>query len=179
MKVFGVGLPRTGTRSLLAGLQTMGLRVVHAMHLKGCSYDDADAFADTPIWADWRLLANQYRDAKFILTIRDPAAWFESFVRALRDSYLYTVHQPETCTGRAAVDRRCYIKVFHGCPVAEADFRQVYIDHSEMVQTYFGGSDRLLVIDISKPGALATTSGFLGLKVMNFPNVNELSKVNR
>lgn len=177
MKVFGIGLPRTGTRSLLCGLQTLGLRVRHAMHLSRSSLDDADAFADTPIWCDWPLLAETYPDSKFILTTRDKKAWFESFKRRLGPFYNQILMDESTVRGGPrGVDLRCYRTVFQSMPLRQSFFGAIYDQHERTARDTLS-SQRLLVIDVSESGALKKVSEFLGLEPVDFPNVNQLAQI--
>lgn len=92
MKVFCVGLSNTGTTSLTVALRTLGFDAVH-WHLTrhAYRYEDAgiainwplferyDAFADTPVARIFRELDAAYPQARFILTVRDPRRWLDSF----------------------------------------------------------------------------------------------------
>lgn len=100
MQVIGAGLGRTGTYSLKAALNQLGLGPCH--HMEAVRHDlsgqvplwDA-AVAGHPDWAaifkgygsavDWptasffRELAGAYPQAKFVLSVRSPESWAESF----------------------------------------------------------------------------------------------------
>ncbi len=100
MQVIGAGLGRTGTYSLKAALNQLGLGPCH--HMEAVRQDmpgqvplwDA-AVAGHPDWAaifqgygsavDWptasffRELAGAYPQAKFVLSVRSPESWAESF----------------------------------------------------------------------------------------------------
>jgi hypothetical protein len=103
-KVFVVSLHRTGTRSVTSLLRSLGLNaqhwlgrhngtdfeslisgrerdLVHIAELMAPAIDDFDAVSDVPIPVLYRQLATMYRDAKFILVERDPAAWVSSVRR--------------------------------------------------------------------------------------------------
>ncbi len=99
LKVIGAGLGRTGTLSLKLALEHIGLGPCYHMsemlaqmrsHLplwieaaKGQPQWDAifagyQSTTDYPGCMFWRELADQYPEAKIVLTTRDPDKWFES-----------------------------------------------------------------------------------------------------
>jgi hypothetical protein len=92
MKIFCIGLAKTGTYSLSQALTTLGFNTIHdsslcahitARVLAGDKPDDlisrADAFCDWPhpILA-FPILGEMYPDSCFILTDREPEAWIRS-----------------------------------------------------------------------------------------------------
>lgn len=111
MKVIGAGFGRTGTASLKAALERLGLGPCYHMSAviaeprrvrqwldvgEGRSADWDALFAgfasalDWPAASYWRELAAHYPDAKVILTVRDPDRWYDSvsstiFARALAE----------------------------------------------------------------------------------------------
>jgi hypothetical protein len=99
LRVIGVGFARTGTTSLKAALETLGFgpcyhmfdamseprRVRQWLDLARGGAPDWDAIfdgyasaLDWPAAAYWRQLADAYPDAKLVLTVRDPDAWYDS-----------------------------------------------------------------------------------------------------
>jgi hypothetical protein len=98
LDVIGVGLGRTGTLSLKVALEILGLKPCHHMievwanpatigdWLEAADgqpnwakiYDGFSATVDYPGCHFWRELLITYPQAKFVLTVRDPADWFES-----------------------------------------------------------------------------------------------------
>lgn len=97
MKLFGVGLHRTGTKSLSSALEILGLRVIHypddpctEHELKnGCAelsvLRDYDALTDLPAAAFYRELDKAYPGSKFILTVRKTNPWIQSVSRHLAE----------------------------------------------------------------------------------------------
>ncbi len=96
MKIFCIGLSKTGTTSITEALRILGYDAVHWYATKQAfryTNDDRgggididwdfferhDAFADTPIARIYPQLDDHYPDAKFILTLRDIDAWLDSF----------------------------------------------------------------------------------------------------
>lgn len=84
-KIFGIGLSRTGTKSLAAALQILGYNTLHYCPLvnngEGVSLDDIkkyDAVVSTSFYNMYATLDLQYPNGKFILTTRDEECWFTS-----------------------------------------------------------------------------------------------------
>lgn len=114
LKVIGAGFGRTGTASLKAALDRLGLGPCYHMSTiiaeprrvrqwldvgEGRASDWDGLFGgfhsaiDWPAASYWRELAAHYPDAKVILTVRDPERWYESvsstiFARALAERRL-------------------------------------------------------------------------------------------
>ncbi|GAA3448062.1 sulfotransferase family protein [Planomonospora venezuelensis] len=99
LEVIGAGLGRTGTSSLKLALERLGFTpCYHMFEVLGSSermrqwtdvaqggvqdweavFHGYRACVDFPAAAYWRELAAHYPEAKVILTLRDPGAWFES-----------------------------------------------------------------------------------------------------
>ena len=84
-KIFGIGLSRTGTKSLAAALQILGYNTLHYCPLvnkrDSISSDDIkkyDAIISTKFYGIYSVLDLQYPNSKFILTTRDKEHWFSS-----------------------------------------------------------------------------------------------------
>lgn len=88
LSILCVGLPRTGTTSLVKALNLLGLRAIHFHPEKllavgrRCDwrvYDDVDAAADFPASPYYREILQEYPEARCILTLREPReAWMNS-----------------------------------------------------------------------------------------------------
>lgn len=98
MKVFGIGLSRTGTTSLTAALGALGFRTLHfpddafserdlrdrpppdkPMRMSALAH--YDAMTDTPAALCYRQLDLGYPGSRFVLTLRDETSWLESVRR--------------------------------------------------------------------------------------------------
>src|SRR2546423_11515209 len=98
--VVGLGLSRTGTRSLGAALRLLGYRTIHFLghrdDLWQPLWEDAmaarpvdlpaafaayDAITDIPGAVFHSLWLEQFRNVKFVLTWREPRAWLASMER--------------------------------------------------------------------------------------------------
>lgn len=77
MRVYGIGLSKTGTRSLTEALTILMSR--KAYH--GCDVGTIaarGAATDSPVAARYRALDELWPNSKFILTVRDEDEWIES-----------------------------------------------------------------------------------------------------
>ena len=98
LKIFGVGLSRTGTSSLASFFTTMGLKVIHfdmdlTAHLPRSAntsfewrgvYDGFDAVFDLPTAFYYRELLSVYPQALFVSSYRTPDNWYASFANYLQ-----------------------------------------------------------------------------------------------
>jgi hypothetical protein len=119
-----------------------------------------DAFTDNPYFSIWRPLAESYPEARFVLTVRDRAAWIESCVRFYR--------------GRRVRPMRRWMFGAHADPSATADARDAWLArfdaHNAAVQAYFATRPgRLLVLDITSGDGWSVLCPFLGEPVPNRP----------
>ena len=84
MKVFGIGLMRTGTLSLTRALQRLGLRSSHFEPFSMQAYAHLDAVCDTPVPMLYPYLDHLFPGSRFILTVRSPGTWLRSVERHIR-----------------------------------------------------------------------------------------------
>ncbi len=112
LKVIGAGMARTGTSSLKAALSELGFGPCYQMRellshpeqvtfwsqaswVKAIDWDelfqDYQATVDFPSYRYYYQLLQYYPDAKVILTVRDPQAWYESALNTI-----YQVVEPQT-----------------------------------------------------------------------------------
>ncbi len=145
-KIFGVGLPRTGTTSVSMAMIELGYRTGHVCFHESL-YDQGDCFFDTPVYVDYPLLDKRYPNSKFILTWRDPKAWFVSFQK-----HLLPFFSPlkEENLGDAIVWKemwRCYSAVF-GRPETLTPYSLMlhYQRHRQEVEKYFRNRPNDLLI---------------------------------
>jgi hypothetical protein len=115
LQIIGAGLPRTGTTSTRAALERLGFGpcyhmfeiITHPDHVDrwlpaatgrpldwSRVLDGYQATQDWPASHFWREQAATFPEAKVVLTVRDPHAWFVSF-RVLVTRRAATDHQEE------------------------------------------------------------------------------------
>lgn len=116
--VIGAGFPRTGTTSMKAALERLGLGPCHHMSEVLESSSLADRWAsiagtpsgevdwarlvegwrsgvDWPLSFFWRELADAFPDARILLTVRDPYRWYASMHATIFEAIRESVRAPE------------------------------------------------------------------------------------
>ena len=170
MRIVGVGLNKTGTKTLAHYLKGLGMRHrsfeydAFQLYRQGRttelldSMEGFDSFEDWPWPLIWRQIEERYPDTRFILTVRkDADTWYRSLCHmAVRmgplkdyEQHIYGYAMPQ---GR----RREHI--------------DYYERHNQEVMEHFAGqSDRFVRICWEEPGALAALSEFLGTDLGEAP----------
>ena len=173
MKIFCLGLSKTGTSSLADALNLLGYKTVHWHYTKKIfkycgdtieiDYDkfiNYDAFGDTPIARIYTILDKKYPGSKFILTTRDERKWAESFrnqfENGLSDKFEARLHRDLYGTDSYNFDL---------CTTA-------FINHTIDVKEYFEGrKDDLLIINVTEGDGWEKLCHFLGKEIpdVEFP----------
>lgn len=173
MKIFCIGLSKTGTNSLTSALNILGYKAVHWHYTrKVFSYRDGsikihynkfldyDAFADTPIARIYPELDKRFPGSKFILTTRDESSWAKSFrsqfENGVSDEFEARLHMD--LYGTDGYDHDLCVAAF--------------AKHTENVKKYFEGrEDDLLVINVTEGEGWEKLCKFLGKAVpdVEFP----------
>ena len=170
LEIIGAGFGRTGTNSLKLALEHLGFGPCHHMfevrdnpeHLPDW---EAAAHGDTVDWDRvfqgyrsqvdwpgaryWRDLAAHFPQAKVILTVRDPDAWFDS-VQATIVPFLAArgTHQSPHMNAIAEMAHRSIeAQVFDNRMSDRAHATRVFRQHIAEVQSEVPG-DRLLTFDL-------------------------------
>ncbi|MFD0686098.1 sulfotransferase family protein [Actinomadura fibrosa] len=209
MEVIGAGFGRTGTASLRAALETLGFAPCYHMSVviqepfrvrqwldvaegRGPGWDEVfagfPAAVDWPAASYWRELAAHYPDAKVILTVRDPARWYDSVAGTIFASALAERRPPPLrrritrwLVERRAPDFALYPRmakatvmdrVFDGRVGDRAHVLAVFERHIAEVKAEIP-PERLLVLDVRD--GWEPLCAFLGVPVPDepFPEVNE------
>jgi Sulfotransferase domain len=76
--VWGIGLTRTGTRSLNRALEMLGYRAVHYPTIAMLLHEPLEAATDEPVAVMYRYLDFVYPNSQFILTERNEDEWLRS-----------------------------------------------------------------------------------------------------
>lgn len=154
LKVFGIGLSRTGTKSLNAALRRLGFDVRHYPMdpvtarevVTGRPYSllrRCDGLTDLHAAVRFRALDARYPGSKFVLTTRDKEPWLDSCRRHFAHHRLENDPQPL---------RSMVIKLRQQAyGVVEFDrevFSAAYDRHVEGVLAHFGSRGDLVVVNI-------------------------------
>lgn len=160
-KVFGVGLSRTGTRSLNSALQMLGFNTVHYptdpvvyREIANGQFDltllkHYDGVTDITVAPYYVQLDKTYPNSKFILTVREKNGWLNSCKNHWRNSPFDEETDDPQRKARLEL-RRFFRAATYGCyDFAPERFAWVYDQHVKNVMEYFKDRpDQLLVINV-------------------------------
>ena len=149
-RVFGIGLPRTGTLSLSIALNSIGIPTVHgayemfpgALDLSHTIYHEYRGFVDTPFYLLFDELNARYPDSKFILTTRSLDRWLDSCA---------TLWEYKTAAFPQNHPVWLYAAMTFGTHSYNSRrFGEVYHQHREFVDRFFASVDksRCLTLDL-------------------------------
>jgi hypothetical protein len=155
-KLFGLGLSKTGTTTLGAALTQLGYENVHFdpnlvpflfedRHAYNFShrYDSVDSVEDLPVALYYEEMLREYPNARFVLTIRDPAAWYQSYRSHLIDHF--AMHEGHFPFRQAMLGELAYGS---NNPDDKDTWIAHFNNHNARVQEIIP-ADQLLVIDIT------------------------------
>ena len=177
MKIFGIGLSKTGTTSLAGALEVLGFRTRDYPGLTTYTPGDLasidpvvlgenDALTDTPIPSFYRALDQHYPGARFILTVRDMDGWLLSckkqFTAKLADK-------------QNEAHNRLFMDLYGTTVFDETLFRSGYQRFVDGVLDHFRDRPQdLLILDIAAGQGWDELCAFLGKPVpaVPFPKSN-------
>lgn len=146
-KIFGIGLPRTGTASLSESLDILGFNTRHYPKFVSRA-SKFDALVDTPICNYFEYLDEEYSGSKFILTIRDLKPWLKSCENASR-RFRWHKLSPDGRCGEEVY--KSHIDLFGTIGFDENKFIYGYFQHTLRVLEYFKNrKDDLLIYEVSE-----------------------------
>ena len=175
-KVFGIGMPKTGTSSLNSALGALGFKSVHdPWKLRQKIWDTGSYKWDTRYnaftnFGEWFFphLDENYPNSKFILTIRDKKSWLKSCEKHFSPKNEKKYRRPfEASLKKMEIFG---IKVF-----TRQRYSYVYDLHLETVKNYFKGREKdLLILDICGGDEWEKLCSFLDVEIpdKNFPHKN-------
>ena len=204
LKVIGAGFGRTGTLSLQRALNDLGFGPTYHMNdvfrnpshaqlwldyaATGAAdwetlFDKYTATVDFPACCAWRELYDKYPEAKVVLTVRDPEAWWASTARVIyptRTLYPTWLKRMVPFTQRwlDMVDSLVWSGTFHGRFPDKSYAIGVFNDHIREVQAYCDPG-RLLTFEVSQ--GWRPLCDFLDVPVpaQPFPHLNDSASLRR
>lgn len=192
LDVIGLGVGRTGTYSLKLALEQLGFGPCHHM-------EEVDAFSGQQLefWTaaahgtvDWSAAYAGYRaavdwptaafcdelvaacpNARFLLTVRDPAKWYESFSKTIYPLVDPAGSSPATLDRFNAMVRTLMRKTGFEVPSGRSELIAAFELHMDHVRRTVP-ADRLLVFEVAQGWEPLCT--FLGVAVPEqpFPRTN-------
>ena len=196
MKVFGIGLSKTGTLSLTKALRILGYKTAHfpmgilALSGSGFSvdatrFDQYDALTDIPVAWAYKKLDRIYAGSKFILTTRDMDSWLRSnhthYCSAAQwinrpQPYWWDNNKNGVWTKETNLSIHLLLLEIYGIVGFDSKkFKRAYEQHLEEVLCYFKERPNdLLVLDICGGGGWEQLCPFLNeaVPVQPFPREN-------
>ena len=186
-KIFGVGLPKTGTTSLFAACDLLGYRAGTYRHMRRLGLEEwfrgnlragqlapYDALTDLPIPIFYPQLDEAFPESRFVLTVRDVDAWLDSAARHWQGLRRRDRRLRPRLTGAVRYSRMTRLATFGMVGFSAERFRYVYEKHVRDVAGYFRDRPRnLLVLDICAGEGWDKLCPFLGMPVpaTAFPRV--------
>jgi hypothetical protein len=179
-KVFGIGLSRTGTKSLHRALKILGYKSGHfstqliryeyskiVMDFDSVKY--YESLTDITASKFYRELDEEFPDSKFILTVRDLDAWLKSCER----------HFPKLAEGELPYNSEKIMQLrmdIYDCISFDKEkFTKAYESHLDQVKNHFSNrpSD-LLILNICGNNNWKNLCDFLGVPIpkKDFPWAN-------
>lgn len=186
-KVFGLGLSRTGTRSLTAALHVLGFDTVHYPtdratldtlirgDVRFPLLDHYDGITDITVAPYFEDLDRSHPGSKFVLTVRDEEPWLRSCQNHWTGRSAFE-EAPKDGRGREEHEIHMEIRRFlraavYGSYEFEPErFRRACRRHVDGVKRYF--ADRpgdLLVLDIAAGDGYEKLAPFLGVAMPEQP----------
>jgi hypothetical protein len=180
-KVFGIGFSRTGTTSLNAALNTLGIKSIHypgdpetvKLLTNGIVrlplLEEYDAITDIQPLPFYPQLDVEYPNSKFILTTRDMNAWLISMKRKMlgwgksKDDKLFDL--------KGTYQQWMRTSVYGVITFNRSIMISRWGMHHTAVENYFKGRDNLLVMDICGGDGWEKLCPFLGKDIpdVEFP----------
>lgn len=194
-KVFGIGLGRTGTKSLTYALHHLGIHVAHypddavtyrelsAGNYRFSLLDTLDGITDVTVSLFYPHLDQLFPGSKFILTVRDKDDWLKS----LEDHWNAHPCFDDVLEGDPKMSvhfsvRRLLCAAVFGCYTFNRDRASyVYDLHYKNVKDYFEGRPNdLLILDICAGQGWTELCPFLDqpLQAVPFPRVQHKDELN-
>lgn len=170
MKIFGLGLSRTGTSSLSTALNILGFRSIHGPHdektkseitsgqLNLSLFETHNAITDIPMALYFEDLDQLFPNSKFILTVRDMSDWLASMKR-------HYIRRGELTEWRKFI-RSCA----YGCwAYNEQRLLIAHKQHVASVRDYFKTKNNFLTLNICEGEGWEPLCKFLDLPKPDIP----------
>jgi len=160
MKVFGIGMQRTGLTSLTGALNQLGVKSIQcpAQLFDDRHHDisrEYDGFLDNPVQLLYKELDREYPNSKFIFTTRDEAGWLKSI------EWLFTTGAIKFKEAKKLFDP--FHQQFYGTTrFDEKKFLDKFRSYHQEVLDYFADRpDDFLILNIKERDAFQKLCRFL------------------
>lgn len=178
MKIFGIGLGRTGTTSLAHALTILGYKTKHCP-ISMEQIDQHEASDDLTVASRFKELDQKYPGSKFILTVRDLGSWVSSVLWHYQRNWggLWRLEPAKSFCMDSG------LKIYGlgvGKNIQPVDLMGGMVRHLQDVMLYFRGREKdLLILDIAGGDGWERLCKFLDKPTPTspFPHSNKRRKV--
>ena len=168
-KIFGIGLPKTGTWSLCLAMKLLGFKSLHFIYPGDFKYykntiDNYDFVNDCPISYIFDELSKEYPDSKFICTTRNLDSWLKS------SNFFFKKNRFEKSVE--------HLNILFESPIFQKEkFIKCYENHAKKVEI-FSRTNSVLYLPLEYEDKWDLICSFLKIKKINrnYPYINK-SKV--
>jgi len=184
VKIFGLGLSKTGTSSLSEALNMMGIKSIHYPfdnntynELRSGNYNlsilrEYQSIVDIPVAPYYAQLDKAFPNSKFILTVRDMKSWLRSIDKHWELMMQWWDNYPDFKKFHEFIGAVVYGSIHFN----KDRFEYVYRLHERNIKEYFKDrSQDLLILDICGGEGWEPLGEFLSIEVPDapFPHANE------
>lgn len=173
-KIFGVGLPKTGTQSLYFAISRLGYKSVHypidtvipRLHQSDYScFEENDAYFNCCEW-HFAAVNKIYPDSRFIYTWREYDEWIVSMKNH------FERYETPSKSSNAFYNR---LEIFGSVNFNEDLMETIYWAHKAAIERYFNNKNNFLKFNVSDPNPYRKLCEFLEIPVINeqFPHKNK------
>ena len=169
MKIFGIGLSRTGTTTFSEVLKPH-YNIKHYPTMPDMYGNKYDGACDIPVIPHYKKLDRTFKNAKFVYTVRDLDEWVNSFVP-------YIARKKNWNMAIAQIQLRS--EIYGSVTPTKKQATNAYKKHEEDVLNYFKDKNNLLILNIvggDKPKKLWDFLGIDDTPPEEFPVVNKLKR---
>ena len=171
MRIFGIGLSRTGTTSLTHALVHVGINMIHYPTKKQLFDPAIKAAADIPVARYFKELDVEFPNSKFIYTTRNKDRWLVSMEGHFTKYKLGGINE------WFKENRR---EVYGSLEFDKDLYAQVFDSHDKAVREYFKDKDNLLILNITAGDGWDELLSFLELSdkkiTIDFPHKRRTAK---
>ncbi len=186
MKIFNIGLPKTGGNSLVEALRIIGYNAIQSprkmlrykngiLDIDYSFVDKYDAFSDIPIHLFYKELDKNFPGSKFILTLRSEDSWLKSTERQFSET------RQKLRKYVRGIKGGIYIKNLFGKDVFDFElYRNSFREYYRGIEQYFFNREKdLLYLNVCDEDAWEKICNFLDKPVpsMAFPHKNKKSSL--
>jgi len=171
-KVWGIGLGRTGTKSLNKAFQILNYNTMHNPNQIIDIDPMIDGAIEGAVLSDYKYLDLRFPNSKFILTTREIFSWLKSCKKAIKNLYPIDRFKESDEFYNAMIRNRS--SRFGGLDYNEEQLiTKYYQHHFDVVSHFKGRDDKLLIIDIMNGDGWEKLCPFLNIDIPNssFPSI--------